>query len=122
MDTERLIHLLDSWNKPVVFVDTTHHIRYMNKPAMRHYSKWGDVIGKSIFDCHNQKSREIIEQAYRELIEGATEVLFVNSKKHKVFMRAVKDESGTLIGYYERYEPPDPQNESKPSNRVRDGS
>lgn len=106
MDSRILAMVLDSWNKPIVFVDTTHHIRYMNKPAKRHYSKWGDVVGKSIFDCHNENSKEIIEKAYRGLVDGAKEVMIVNSKKHRVYMRSVRDESGTIVGYYERYDPP----------------
>ena len=97
--------LLDSWNKPVVFVDTGHIIRYMNKPAKRHYSKWGDMIGKSIFQCHNPDSCKIIKKTYAGLEEGAREILFVDSARHRVFMRAVRDESGALVGYYERYDP-----------------
>ena len=108
MDSRLLSLLLDSWNKPVVFVDTAHLIRYMNMPARRHYAKWGDVIGKSIFHCHSSTSREIIESAYHGLTDGRKEVLIVNSHKHRVYMRAVRDEDGTLIGYYERYDAPLP--------------
>jgi len=50
---ELLKLLLDNWNESVVFVDTNHIIRYMNTPAKKHYAKWGEVLGKSIFDCHN---------------------------------------------------------------------
>jgi DUF438 domain-containing protein len=77
----------------------------MNKPARRHYSKWGDVIGKSIFACHNENSRGIIEAAFRELVSGVREVMIVNSTKHRVYMRSVKDEAGKIVGYYERYDP-----------------
>ena len=45
--------ILDSWNESVVLVDTNHIIQYMNAPARMHYAKWGNIIGKSIFDCHN---------------------------------------------------------------------
>jgi len=106
VDSRILPLLLDSWNKPVVFVDTTHHIQYMNAPARRHYSKWGDVIGKSIFDCHNSASRKVIEAAYQDLLSGRKEVLITHSPRHRVFMRSVRDEDGTLIGYYERYDAP----------------
>lgn len=106
MDSRTLELLLDSWNKPVVFVDTDHRIRYMNRPARRHYAKWGDVIGKSIFDCHNSDSRRTIESAFRDLAGGAREVLISSSRKHRVYMRAVRKEGGELIGYYERYGSP----------------
>ena len=106
-DNRILSLLLDSWNKPIVFVDTDHNILYMNNPAKRHYSKWGNVIGKSIFHCHNEKSKEIIEKAFRALLNGGREVMIVNSPKHRVYMRSVKDEQGDIIGYYERYDPPE---------------
>jgi DUF438 domain-containing protein len=106
MDNSIPFLILDSWNKPVVFVDTNHQIQYMNKPARRHYSKWGDVVGKSIFDCHNDNSRETIEKAFRKLVDGVKEVMIVNSKKHRVFMRSVRNEKGTMVGYYERYDSP----------------
>ena len=106
MDSRILSLLLDSWSKPVVFVDTAHHIQYMNAPARRHYSKWGNVIGESIFDCHNSASRQIIEAAYQELVNGRSEVLIVDSHKHRVYMRAVRDEDGSVVGYYERYGTP----------------
>ena len=78
----------------------------MNDPAKRHYSKWGDVIGKSIFDCHNEYSKGKIEEAFQEFVNGVREVMITNSKKHRVYMRSVKDEEGEIIGYYERYDPP----------------
>jgi len=106
MDGRMLNLILDSWNKPIVFVDADHMIRYMNKTAKRHYSKWGNVIGKSIYDCHNQSSKEIMVSAFNDLRGGEREVLIVDSKKHRVYMRGVKDEEGRLIGYCERYDPP----------------
>jgi hypothetical protein len=32
--------------------------------------------------------------------------LITDSPKHRIYMRAVRDADGKLIGYYERYEPP----------------
>ena len=119
MKDKNLRLLLDSWNKPIVFVDTNHNIQYMNYPAQRHYSKWGDVIGKSIFSCHNENSQKIIEEAFLELVNGAREVLIVNSKKHRVYMRSVRNDAGSLIGYYERYDRPIQEHaEEGPSNKA----
>ncbi len=101
-----LANLLDSWNKPVVFVDTNHIIRYMNKPAKIKYGKWGDVIGKSIFDCHKKTSCMIIKDAFLKLQKGEEEVLFTDNEKHRVYMRSIRDENGNLTGYCETYEPP----------------
>jgi DUF438 domain-containing protein len=98
--------ILDSWNKPVVFVDTDHVIVYMNEPARKNYAKWGDVIGKSIFHCHNEQSCRTIREVFMELEKGAEEVMITNSEKHRVYMRSVRDKNGKLLGYFERYEPP----------------
>jgi DUF438 domain-containing protein len=106
MNLETVLSLiLDNWNKPVVFVDTNHIIRYMNAPARKRYSKWGDVVGKSIFDCHNENSVRIIEQSFERLKQGDKEVLFVNNERSRVYLRAVRDADGVLVGYHERYEP-----------------
>jgi len=78
----------------------------MNRPARRHYAKWGNVVGKSIFDCHNPRSGKIIRQSFQQFLEGTREVLIVDSPKHRVFMRSVRDEKGLVIGYIERYDPP----------------
>jgi DUF438 domain-containing protein len=106
MDSRILFLIFDSWNKPIVFVDTDHIIRYMNKPAKRNYSKWGDVVGRSLLDCHNERSRAIIRKSLRKLADGEREVEISSSTRHRVYMRGVKDEKGELIGYYERYDPP----------------
>jgi DUF438 domain-containing protein len=103
---ELLALILDSWNESVVFVDTDHIIRYMNAPARMHYVKWGDVLGKSIFDCHNPDSCQIIRDCFARLQNGEEEILFADNQKHRVYMRGVLDKQGNLIGYYERYEPP----------------
>lgn len=103
---EILINVLNSWNKPIVFVDTNHIILYMNSPAKVHYAKWGDLIGKSIFHCHNEKSVQLIKDAFAKLQNGQEEVLLVDSEKHRVYMRGVRDEHSSLIGYCERYDPP----------------
>ena len=105
-ELELLHAVMDSWNKPVVFVDTDHVIRYLNVPAKRNYAKWGDVIGKSIFHCHSEQSCRIIRQSFERLQGGDEEVMFTSSEKHRVYMRAVRDREGALLGYYERYDPP----------------
>ena len=39
--------------------------------------------------------------------KGEDEKMITNNEKHRKFMRAVRDGDGNLIGYYERFEPPD---------------
>ena len=38
--------------------------------------------------------------------QGLEERLITDSEKYRIYMLAVRDENGQLIGYYERYEPP----------------
>jgi DUF438 domain-containing protein len=98
--------LLDSWHSPVVFADNQHIIRYMNSAARRHYARFGDVTGKSIFLCHNQESGEKIREIYTQLENGAEEVLYTSNEKRCIYMRSVREPDSKLVGYYERYETP----------------
>ena len=54
--------ILDSYPYFIIFVNNDYIISFMNKKAQEHYCKKGkDLIGKSIFDCHNEKSIEKIK-------------------------------------------------------------
>ncbi|MCE5323194.1 PAS domain-containing protein [bacterium] len=106
IDIELMQAILDSMKDPVVYVDCDHIVRYMNKPAVANYAKWGNIIGKSIFDCHNACSQEVIREVYSAFEQGEDERMISDNEKHRVYMRAVRDDNGKLIGYYERYEPP----------------
>ncbi|MHB9035673.1 MAG: PAS domain-containing protein [Armatimonadota bacterium] len=106
IDIEIMSAILNSMKDPVVFVDTEHVIRYVNKAGVANYAKWGDILGRSIFDCHNEHSCEIIREIYAAFEQGEDERIISDSAKHRVYMRAVRDENGQLIGYFERYEPP----------------
>lgn len=47
--------ILNAYPYPIVFVDNDYVIRFLNRFARYHYYKergYGDLIGKSIFDCH----------------------------------------------------------------------
>jgi DUF438 domain-containing protein len=105
-ETDLLLKLLDSWNKPIVLVDTNHTIVYVNEPARKNFAKWGDIVGRSIFHCHNEQSSRIIREVFEELENGLEEVLIADNERHRVYMRAVRDKDGKLVGYCERYDPP----------------
>jgi len=107
MEQLELLNLIfDSWNEEVVFVDTNQIIRYVNAPAVKKYAKWGNILGKSIFDCHNPDSCKMIREMFVRFENGENDILFVSNEKHLVYMRAVRDKQGKFIGYYERFEPP----------------
>ena len=55
-----MAYILDSVPYRIVFVDTDHIIRYMNREAKHHYYTvrgYGDLIGKSIFECTRRNRR-----------------------------------------------------------------
>ena len=98
--------LMDSLKDPFVFADTQHVIQYMNRTAIDHYKGKPAEVGRSIFDCHNEKSKQIILDVFESFQNGENEKMITDNQKYRIFMRAVRDKEGKLIGYYERYEPP----------------
>ena len=105
-DTALLATLLDSLKDPFLFVDPGHTIRYMNKAAVAHYKEGAALLGRSLLDCHNEASRLQIVEILAAMEAGEEERLITDNAKHRIFMRAVRDPAGRLLGYYERYEPP----------------
>ena len=108
MDETTLRLILDALPFPIVFVDTTHTIRLMNKRARFHYYEergYRDLIGKSIFNCHNETSKERILKIVETLKNHGREVfLTVTGKNERLYVTPVRDDAGELIGYFERFE------------------
>ena len=108
MDETTLRLILDALPFPIVFVDTTHTIRLMNKRARFHYYEergYRDLIGKSIFNCHNETSKERILKIVETLKNHGREVfLTVSGKNERLYVTPVRDDAGELIGYFERFE------------------
>lgn len=93
----------------VVLCDLAHRILYMNPAAQGRYEKWGGaaLVGQSLLDCHNAESGEKIREVVAWFAQSATHnsvFTFRNEKEHKdVYMVALRDEAGRLIGYYEKH-------------------
>lgn len=102
--------LADSDNAPIVICDTEHNIVYINPAATSKYEKWGgaELIGKSIFSCHNSHSVEIIKRVvewFAEKPQNNRIYTYHNPTENKdVYMIALRNDSGELIGYYEKHE------------------
>lgn len=102
--------VLDQDRAAVVLCNTEHIIIYMNKAAIENYKKRGgaELIGKSLLNCHNPHSNEMIIKIVEWFKEDADNNMihtFYNEKENKdVYMVALRDESGKLIGYYEKHE------------------
>lgn len=97
--------LLESIKDPILFADCQHMTRYMNKAAARHYEEGYDLLGKSLLTCHNEESNRQIIIILEKMKNGLEEELITDDESRRIYMRAVRAEDGTLLGYYERYEP-----------------
>jgi DUF438 domain-containing protein len=109
MEREILLsYILDSYPYPVLFADNDHIIRYLNKNAEYFYYQergYGNLIGKSLFDCHNDKSKEKIIAAVERIKNHAMEpFLGVDVKNRRIYLQAVRNEKGEMVGYIERFE------------------
>ncbi len=98
--------ILDSLTEPVLFADTAHITQYMNAAAISHYEEGKALIGRNLLDCHNEESRIMMLEILGEMQDGLEEKLITDNEKHRIFMRAVRNSNGKLLGYFERYEPP----------------
>lgn len=102
--------VIDQDRSHIVICDLQHRIIYMNPAAAARYSKSGgaQLIGKSLLDCHNAKSGEIINKViawFEKSKDNNMIYSYRNEKENKdVYMVALRDDNGTLIGYYEKHE------------------
>lgn len=102
--------VLEADEQQIVLCDLEHTIIYMNPAAIKRYSKRGgkNLIGKSLLDCHNEKSGILINNViswFKESIDHNKIYTFYNEKENKdVYMIALRNDNGELIGYYEKHE------------------
>ena len=106
MDEKTLLAILDAYPFEIVYADRTHTVRYLNRAARLRY---GDRVkpGNSLFGCHNERSRDKIEAFLRRADEGETGEMFEvlnRATGEREFFVPVRDENGSVIGYYERHE------------------
>ena len=106
IDSKVMGAILDSLRAPILYADTQHVTRYMNKAAIAHYTGGESLIGQSLLDCHNKESQAMMVEILAAMYKGEEERLITDDDQHRIFMRAVRDKQGQLLGYYERYEPP----------------
>lgn len=103
--------VLETDRSAIVICDINHTIVYMNKVAVERYHK--DLTGSSLLGCHNSKSNEIILKIvdwFKESTENNMIYTYKNTKENKdVYMVALRDDEGNLIGYYEKHEYRNPE-------------
>lgn len=110
MLNEMIKSVLEQDRASIVLCDLNHTIVYMNPSAKMRYEKRGGaaLVGKSLLDCHNEKSCEMIKKIVSWFAESpANNMIYTyrNEKENKdVYMVALRDNTGNLIGYYEKHE------------------
>ena len=102
--------IIDQDTQAVVICNLMHEIIYMNPAAVEEYSDRGgeNLIGLLIFDCHSKASSEKIDMVVKWFSQSRENNIihtFYNPKRDMDFyMVALRDDSGKLIGYYEKHE------------------
>ena len=102
--------IIDQDRCAVVICNLAHGIIYMNPAAVERYAKRGGdaLVGQNLLSCHSPQSAEQIKKVVAWFGESPAHNIihtFRNEKENKdVYMVALRDEDGTLIGYYEKHE------------------
>ena len=102
--------VLEADRAAVVICDLEHTIIYMNPVAAERYAKWGGkaLVGKSLLNCHSEKAGEMIRKVvdwFKVSRDNNIVYTFFNEKENKdVYMVALRNDDGNLIGYYEKHE------------------
>lgn len=102
--------VIDQDTASVVLCDLNHTILYMNPAAIRNYAKRGgaQLIGRSLLNCHNPNSNSRIQEVVDWFAKSPEHNIIYtshNDKQNKdVYMVALRDADGTLVGYYEKHE------------------
>ena len=102
--------VLEADRAAVVICDLEHKIIYMNPASISKYEKWGgkDLLGRNLLDCHNDKSKEMINKVVDWFKASKDNNLVYTSyyqeENKDIYMVALRDDSGDLIAYYEKHE------------------
>ncbi len=103
--------VIDADTAPVVICDLSHTVVYMNPAAVARYHI--DITGKSIKTCHNTDSNDKIDRVVAWFVKSRDNNVVYTSRNDKenkdVYMVALRDDVGELIGYYEKHEYRNPE-------------
>lgn len=102
--------IVDEDKCAVVVCDTEHKIIYMNPAAVGRYSKRGgaSLVGKNLLDCHGEESNKMIIKTLQwfksDKANNRIHSYFSDKENKDVYIVALRDSGGELIGYYEKHE------------------
>ena len=97
--------IIDQDTAPIVVCDLNSTIIYMNPASIKRYH--GDLAGRSLKACHNADSNAKIDRVLEWFAKSKENNIVYTSRNNKenkdVYMVALRDENGALIGYYEKH-------------------
>lgn len=102
--------ILDQDDTAIVICNLNHEIIYMNPKACEAQAKRGGaaLIGRNLLACHSPESREkiqkILEWFKADKSNNWVHTFFNPNQVKDGYMVALRDEEGSLIGYYEKHE------------------
>ena len=86
-------------NCSIIVCDKNGIIVYMNDRAVEQYKRHGNLIGKCLFECHNERSMGIIRNL---LAEGGTNSYTIEKNGvHKMIFQSAWKENGEVAGLCE---------------------
>ena len=97
------MNVIPDWAKEmncaVTVCDKEGVILYMNDKAKATFAKHGDLVGKNLMGCHNERSREII----KNLLEtgGCNAYTIEKEGGHKVIYQTAWKQDGETAGLVE---------------------
>ena len=98
--------ILEQDTAPVVVCDLQSTVVYMNPAAIQRYH--ADLTGKNVKSCHPAAANEKIDRVlgwFSASRDHNIVYTFRNDVENKdVYMVALRDADGALIGYYEKHE------------------
>ncbi len=98
--------IIDTDKAPIVICDLEHTVQYMNPASVTRYKV--DITGKSIKSCHNSESNAKIDRVVAWFAKSKDNNIVYTSRNDKenkdIYMVALRDDNGELIGYYEKHE------------------
>lgn len=98
--------IVDQDPAPVVICDLDSVIVYMNPASVARYH--GDLTGRSLKACHNADSNAKIDRVLTWFGESRKHNIVYTAHSDRenkdVYMVALRDTDGRLIGYYEKHE------------------
>lgn len=102
---QELAAVLDALPVDITFVDAQDRVRYFNQSKDRIFVRSKSVIGRTVQNCHPQKSVHVVNRILEDFRAGRREVaeFWINLGGRLVYIRylPVRDEEGNYLGTLE---------------------